>query len=266
MKKISIIIPSYNSGRFINKCLMSIINQKTYGEFQKEYIVIDNCSTDDTDDILNSYYQSNLIYIREKDKGVMDAWNKGLGIADGDYICFCNTSDYYFDPEWFCVCIEKMEKNNWISAVYGMTLIIKENGEFQSVGGMRTADSIKENQSSISSFSTFLLQGTTWNECTAILSRKAVDSLLPFDTVDSGATLKAMRQFYKNGYQSYFLKRIATVTLIHSDSKTSNQTDDKEMWDKHWLDMSKYRLDLTSNYKYQYRNNLGEVDRTLGSK
>ena len=256
MKKISIIIPSFNGGRFIDKCLTSIIAQK--GNFFKEYIVIDNCSTDETDQTINNYYQ-NIHYIREKDKGVMDAWRKGVEIADGDYIAFCNNSDHYLDTGWFSSCINLMEKQKWISAVYGMTLIRHEDGTFHGIGGQRAAETfgiIDYKQDKGIALQAFLKFGLTWNECTAVLSRKAVESLLPFNTTDPGATLECMRKFYQNGYLSYFQKRIATVTLIHDDSKTSNQTDDKDMWNKHWLELHKYRKDLL---KYKYRNNRGEV-------
>ena len=89
--KISIITIAYNSGKTIEKTIESILNQ----EYQnKEYIVIDGKSTDNTMDIVNKYADRINFVLSEKDHGISDAFNKGIEHATGDLIVFINSDDY----------------------------------------------------------------------------------------------------------------------------------------------------------------------------
>ncbi|MFZ2324110.1 MAG: glycosyltransferase family 2 protein [Ignavibacteriaceae bacterium] len=101
--KISIITPTYNSEKNIDKCVQSIINQ-TYKNF--EHIIIDNCSTDNTIQKIKQAYlfnkiMSNLRIISEKDYGISDAFNKGIYMASGDIIGILNSDDYYYSNNVF---------------------------------------------------------------------------------------------------------------------------------------------------------------------
>ena len=94
-ERISVVIPVYNRGKRIGKCLDSIINQihKVY-----EIIVIDDCSTDATADIVRQYQEkyvdSNIIYDKlEKNSGAQVARNRGIELARGKWICFCDSDD-----------------------------------------------------------------------------------------------------------------------------------------------------------------------------
>lgn len=95
--KFSIITPSYNQGPFIKKCLNSVQDQN--GKFLVEHIILDNCSTDGTKNILEDYQKNHAgidlhVYI-EKDSGQTAAINKGLQIATGDIVCWLNTDEWY---------------------------------------------------------------------------------------------------------------------------------------------------------------------------
>ena len=79
---ISIITPTFNSGNTITKNVQSVIAQ-SYKEF--EHIIVDNVSTDDTINKVETLYQNNgltekLKIISEKDNGISDAFNKGIGL------------------------------------------------------------------------------------------------------------------------------------------------------------------------------------------
>lgn len=91
---ISIIIPAYNNGIYINKCIESILNQ-TYRNI--EIIIINDCSTDNTEDIIKKYLtKDNRIayYYNEKNMGVGYTRNKGIELAKGKYIYFLDSDDY----------------------------------------------------------------------------------------------------------------------------------------------------------------------------
>src|ERR1700755_1492305 len=88
--KISIITPSYNQGRFIEDAILSVLSQG-YPDF--EHIVIDNCSTDNTLDVLKKY--PHVKWVSEPDRGQSNALNKGFGLSTGDVLGWLNCDDFY---------------------------------------------------------------------------------------------------------------------------------------------------------------------------
>jgi glycosyltransferase involved in cell wall biosynthesis len=88
--KISIITITYNSAAHVEEALLSVIGQ-TYPN--KEYIIIDGGSTDGTLDILQRHRQHIDYLISEPDKGISDAFNKGIRAATGDVIGIINSDD-----------------------------------------------------------------------------------------------------------------------------------------------------------------------------
>jgi len=94
--KVSIIIPAYNSSRFIASAIDSVFSQ-TYKNI--ECVIVDGLSNDNTLDILKEYkekYKEKIVFISEKDKGVFDALNKGIKISTGDVIGWMGDDDFYF--------------------------------------------------------------------------------------------------------------------------------------------------------------------------
>lgn len=87
---ISIIIATYNAEEVLKRCILSILSQK---ELNYELLIIDGKSTDSTTKIIKKY-ESNISYwISEPDKGIYDAWNKGIVKASGDWIMFLGADD-----------------------------------------------------------------------------------------------------------------------------------------------------------------------------
>lgn len=88
--KISIITPSYNQGAYIERTILSVLNQN-YPNL--EYIIIDGGSTDGTVDLIKKYENKLHYWCSEKDKGTYDANNKGLSKITGEYWCVVNSDD-----------------------------------------------------------------------------------------------------------------------------------------------------------------------------
>lgn len=88
--QISIIIATYNAGKTLERCLNSIAPQKNE---EIELIIIDGGSTDNTLNIIRSHESIIDFYISERDKGIYDAWNKGIEKATGEWIMFIGADD-----------------------------------------------------------------------------------------------------------------------------------------------------------------------------
>jgi glycosyltransferase involved in cell wall biosynthesis len=92
MKLLSIVVPSYNQGAYIRETLDSILAQD-YRPI--EVLVLDGGSTDETVEVLESYDAPELRWWSERDRGVVDAVNKGLALARGDVVAIQSSDDFY---------------------------------------------------------------------------------------------------------------------------------------------------------------------------
>lgn len=92
LPRISIIVPAYNSAATIDRCIQSIISQ-TFEDW--ELIVVDNGSTDDTVEIVESLVREDnrIVLLKEGKKGVSNARNSGLDAARGECVCFVDSDD-----------------------------------------------------------------------------------------------------------------------------------------------------------------------------
>ena len=123
--KISIIIPSYNQGFFIEKTILSVLNQK-YPKY--ELIIIDGGSTDNTIDILKKYDSYIYYWISEEDNGQSSAVNKGISIATGDFISWQNSDDiYWHNAFWYFAHAYELEAEYDI--YYGNYHVINQEDE-----------------------------------------------------------------------------------------------------------------------------------------
>ncbi len=98
MSKVSIIVPIYNAEKFLDKCINSVLNQ-TYDDY--ELILVNDGSTDKSEEICSKYcntkkYDKNakIKYIFQTNSGVSAARNKGIDIAEGEFITFVDSDDY----------------------------------------------------------------------------------------------------------------------------------------------------------------------------
>lgn len=90
---VSVIIPAYNCARFIDKAIDSVLCQ----EVELEVIVINDCSTDNLDSVMEKYKtKENVVYIRnEQSLGAAGSRNKGVALAKGEYIAFLDGDDIW---------------------------------------------------------------------------------------------------------------------------------------------------------------------------
>ncbi len=124
MKKVSILIPAYNTSKYIAKCIESALCQ-TYRDL--EIIVIDDGSTDNTANIVQSFAPK-VILLTQSNQGPSSALNSGLKIATGDYIALLDSDDYML-PEKIDKQVEYLNHQPNYGLVYtdGVWIDEKEN-------------------------------------------------------------------------------------------------------------------------------------------
>src|SRR5574344_1834201 len=90
---VSVIMPSYNTAQYIAESINSVINQ-TYQEW--ELIIVDDCSTDDTDEVVKSFHDKRIRYLKnDKNSGAAVSRNRALREAKGRWIAFLDSDDLW---------------------------------------------------------------------------------------------------------------------------------------------------------------------------
>jgi glycosyltransferase involved in cell wall biosynthesis len=125
--KISVITASLNRKGFIRAAVESVLDQR-YSEF--EHWIIDGGSSDGTLELLKEY--PHLKIISEPDRGVYDAWNKGIDHSDGDVISILNSDDLY-TPKAFERCAEMFRSFPDASLVSGGCQIFRTTASGQEI-------------------------------------------------------------------------------------------------------------------------------------
>src|SRR2546425_9195088 len=112
---VSVTIVTYNSGRFIKRCLESVLAQRYSG---KEVIVVDNASTDGTIDILEQFEDRCQIYYNEENVGFAAAQNQAIALAHGGWVLTLNP-DVLLLPNFIQALVDAGQPDTRIGTVCG---------------------------------------------------------------------------------------------------------------------------------------------------
>ena len=107
--KVSIITVSYNSQETIEQTIVSVLEQ-TYANI--EYIIVDGKSSDNTMNIVQKFNSKISKVVSEKDNGIYDAMNKGIGLASGDVIGILNSDDVFANNHVIQDVVDQLQKTN----------------------------------------------------------------------------------------------------------------------------------------------------------
>lgn len=125
MPVISVIMPVYNAGSYLREAIDSILSQ-TFSDF--EFIIINDGSTDGSDQIICSYKDERIRYVRnEGNKGLISSLNRGIDEANGTYIARMDSDDISF-PERFEKQVLFLEKND-VAVLATRVKLIEANGK-----------------------------------------------------------------------------------------------------------------------------------------
>ncbi len=125
MTLVSIITPSYNQAVFLERTILTVLNQ-TYPVI--EYFIIDGGSQDDSVNVIHKYQDKLKGWVSEKDQGQTDAINKGFAMANGDILAWINSDDTY-EPDTVKCAVEYLDTHPDVGLVYGDTKFINEKDE-----------------------------------------------------------------------------------------------------------------------------------------
>ena len=118
-------MPVYNGGKYIKEAIQSVLGQ-TYKDF--ELLIIDDGSTDYSIEIAESFPDERIKIIKLNHNGIVEALNKGLGYAQGEYVIRSDADDVSM-PDRFQKLLEYMDGNKDVSVCGSWATTINENGE-----------------------------------------------------------------------------------------------------------------------------------------
>lgn len=122
MPSITVVTPSYNQAAYLERTILSVLNQ---GYPNLEFIIIDGGSTDGSVDIIK-HYSSQLAYWESTpDRGQSHAINKGLQRATGDWVCWQNSDDVFY-PSAFLLVAQAVQKSPQLDFIIGDINLIDE--------------------------------------------------------------------------------------------------------------------------------------------
>lgn len=114
--KISVVTVCLNAKDTIEETLLSVFNQ-TFKDI--EFIVIDGASKDGSLDIIDKYKDKISHFVSEPDNGIYDAMNKGIKLATGDFICFLNAGDIFYNNSILEEVEKKLEQSPECKFLFG---------------------------------------------------------------------------------------------------------------------------------------------------
>lgn len=124
---ISVIVAVFNGAKTLQQCIDSVA-QQTYAN--KELIIIDGGSKDGTVDLLKANSEQISYWISEPDRGIYNAWNKGLSQARGEWICFLGADDYFWNDqvlERMSVALQNIPPD--VRLAYAQIMLLSADGE-----------------------------------------------------------------------------------------------------------------------------------------
>jgi glycosyltransferase involved in cell wall biosynthesis len=210
--RISIVTPSYNQGKFLERTILSVLNQN-YPNL--EYIIIDGGSTDKSKDIIKKYEKYLAYWVSEKDDGQADAIRKGFDRVSGKIFAYLNSDDVYL-PGTLLRIAGIFRNSPSENVVYGNKYLIDEQDKI--IGERRLTPYIP-----FVSKLGFLYGGFGIYQPASFWTRDLYYHVGEIDTsfqhcMDNDLFVR----FALSGAKFQFVREYLTGFRIHIDSKTSN--------------------------------------------
>lgn len=208
---ISVILTTYNRSDLVGETINSILNQ-TYQNI--ELIVVDDGSTDNTEDIINSFQDKRVFYIKTTNWGA-PAGPRNLGIekAKGDFMAFCDDDDLWYLNKLEIQLKVLMSDDNLVGVGSNLSLIGKTKMS-------RKSTSKKDNRIDFSS--AFMINGCPLSSLMVVKSKILFNTDISFNTVEDFDF--QLKYLLTTGKQILKLKQPLVYYRVHSDNISSNSS------------------------------------------
>ena len=124
MPKVSVVIPTYNRANFIAESIQSVLDQ-TFTDF--EIVIIDDGSTDNTREVIDSFRDRRIRYTHQENGGVGSASNRGFELSAGEYIAFFSSDDILVEDALERG-VEALDRHPEVAFSYGQIYLMDERG------------------------------------------------------------------------------------------------------------------------------------------
>lgn len=138
---VSIVLPTYNGAKYIRQAVESCLSQ-TYRDI--ELVIVDDGSTDETPDLIRTFQDERLRYVRlERNGGHIAALNAGFVQAKGEFLTW-TSDDNYYHPQAIAVMAGELAKNQDVDFVYTPYSIVDEAGNVVRLGRIKPPRELDE--------------------------------------------------------------------------------------------------------------------------
>lgn len=175
---VSVIIPNYNHALYIEQRIDSVLNQ-TYKNF--ELILLDDCSTDDSRDVLEQYRHhvkvNHVVFNNENSGSTFHQWNKGIGLAKGEYIWIAESDDWC-EPSLLQTLMDGLTANPTCTVGYCQSFYVRNGNE---VFYHTTTPQLAECMNGVAYVNKYLIYHSTIYNASMVVFRKSAYQAIPKD-------------------------------------------------------------------------------------
>lgn len=211
MPKVSVIMPVHNSEDYLREAIDSILNQ-TFTDF--EFIIIDDGSSDHSQEIVKSYFDSRIrFYINAQNMGVAATLNRGLELATGEYVARMDSDDISL-PERFEKQVSYMDTHQKVAVcATGVRLFGAQNGErvFSATNAQLKVD---------------LLFNNCFAHPTVMMRRSVVGGKCKYNEAFSAMEDYALWVEVSREYELATIEDVLVMYRVHQSQVTQNQPKD----------------------------------------
>lgn len=232
MDLVSVIVPVYNSEKYLNKCLDSILNQ-IYKNI--EIIIIDDGSTDGSLSICERYadLNKNIKLVSKKNKGVSQARNTGIDIATGEWIIFLDSDDW-MEHNTIMDAITLINQNNYDTICWNYSKFIND----KLINCNTIDENVLNNKNNIVSILYSIIESSYYEEnyfgeyirapWAKMLSRKIIeDNKIRFDEkLYIGEDAMFLLEYFNNAKNVKFINKYNNIYRISSTSAVGRYKND----------------------------------------
>lgn len=217
MPKVSVIIPTYNTAKYINFAIESVLNQ-TYTDY--EIIVVDDGSTDNTKEVLKRYW-GKIRYFYQQNQGVSYARNLAINHAKGRYIALLDSDDEWL-PDRLSEGVSILDNRKEVGLVHSDYTVITEDGNILQQYNINNKKNLKYVSGDISKY--ILFRKAHINCLTVIFRKSCIESVGNFDINLSklGAEDRDLWYRISRVYKIYYINKSLALCRARPNSMSSN--------------------------------------------